>query len=328
MEFSQLRTLIHVAELGSLSKAADRLHIAQPALSRQIRLLERELGVSLFDRHGRGMIITDQGRDILRHAVRVMSELEEIRASASDGNAPLRGHVSIGMPPTVADILSEPLVRAVRDSHPEATLRIVSAYSAYLMDWMHRGEIDAAILYDPRSARALRIQPLLDEELFLIAPPGSGLSQDKPVDFGMLKKERLLLPSPGHGLRVILDRCAEDRGFPLHVPVEADSYATLKALVRRGHGSTILPKAPIHQDLALGQLCAAPLCNPMPMRRLVLSYPTDRPVPRLARFAGQAIAMTVGDMVRDGVWPGRLPDDNAAPARPGRTARRAPDHDA
>lgn len=309
MELSQLRTLIHVAELGSLSKAADRLHIAQPALSRQIRLLEEELGSRLFDRHGRGMVVTDAGRDVLRHALRVMAELEEIRATASDADAPLRGHVSIGMPPTVADILSEPLVSAFRETHPEATLRIVSAYSSYLLDWMHRGEIDAAILYDPKSARTLRVHPLLEEVLFLIGPPGAGLSQDVPVDFAALEGRRLLLPSPGHGLRAILDTCAAGRGFALSVPVEADSYSTLKALVHGGHGHTILPRAPIHRDLAAGELCAAPLINPEPKRRLVLSYPTDRPVPRLARFAGQIIGQQVAGMVDRGVWPGRLPAD-------------------
>lgn len=312
MELSQLRTLIHVSELGSLSKAADRLHIAQPALSRQIRLLEGELGVRLFDRHGRGMVVTDQGRDVLRHALRVMAELEEIRATVADEDAPLRGHVSIGMPPTVADILSEPLVAAFRATHPEATLRIVSAYSGYLLDWMHRGEIDAAVLYDPKSARSLRVQPLLEEVLFLIGPPDSGLSHDSPVDFRDLDGVRLLLPSKGHGLRAILDKCAEDCGFALSVPVEADSYSTLKSLVRAGHGSTILPKAPIHRDLAAGELCAAPLHNPVPMRRLILSYPTDRPIPRLARFAGQIIACNVAAMVEQGVWPGRLSPREAA----------------
>lgn len=310
MDVSQLRTLIHVAELGSLSKAADRLHIAQPALSRQIRLLEEELGVRLFDRHGRGMAPTDAGQNVLRHALRVMAELEEIRSTVADADAPLRGHVSIGMPPTVADILSEPLVAAFRESHPEATLRIVSAYSGYLLDWMHRGEMDAAILYDPRFARTLRVEPMLEEVLFLIGPPGAGLSQEVPVDFGALAGVRLLLPSAGHGLRIILDRCAAERGFALSVPVEADSYATLKGLVQDGHGQTILPLAPIHHELSRGNLCAAPLHNPVPRRRLVLSFPTDRPIPRLARFAGQIVVTRVRQMVADGVWAGSLPDDN------------------
>ncbi|WP_349435546.1 LysR substrate-binding domain-containing protein [Pararhizobium sp. A13] len=308
MEISQLRTLIHVAELGSLSKASDRLHIAQPALSRQIRLLEEELGTRLFDRHGRGMVVTEQGRDVLLHALRVMSELEEIRAVVLDEGAPLRGHVSIGMPPTASDILSEPLVSAFREAHPEATLRIVSAYSGYLLDWLHRGEIDAAILYDPKSARALRTQPLLEETLFLIGPPDSGLDQDTPVEFSALADYRLLIPSIGHGLRSILEKHAQEVNIALDVKVEADSYSTLKSLVSKGHGVTVLPLAPIHEDLTEGRLCAAPIVNPVPMRRLIMSYPTDRPVPRLARFAGQVIATSVATLVQQGIWSGRLPE--------------------
>ena len=171
MELSQLRTLIHVAELGSLSKAADRLHIAQPALSRQVRLLEEELGVRLFARHGRGMVLTEQGQEILKHATRVMAELEEIRAAASETGAPLRGQIAIGFPPTVADIVSVPLVASFGKAHPQAELRLVAAYTGYLLDWLHRGEIDVAVLYDPHAARSLRSQPLLLEDLFLIGPP-------------------------------------------------------------------------------------------------------------------------------------------------------------
>lgn len=317
MDVSQLRTLIHVAELGSLSKAADRLRIAQPALSRRIRLLEEELGVRLFDRHGRGMVVTERGREVLRHALAIMAEMEEIRAAVSDEEAPLRGHVSIGMPPTAADILSEPLVSAFRDTHPDATLRIVSAYTGYLLDWMHRGELDAAILYDPKSARALRIVPLLEERLFLIGPAGAGLNLDGEVGFAELARRRLLLPSASHGLRALLDRYAGEAGFTLGTRVEADSYATLKALVESGHGVTVLPLAPIHRELTEGRLCAAPLVDPVPVRRLVVSYPTDRPVPRLARFAGQVIATTVATLVDRGIWSGRILEPEAEkPARP------------
>lgn len=315
MDISQLRTLIHVVELGSLSKAADRMNIAQPALSRQIRLLEEELGVRLFDRHGRGMIATEQGQDVLRHALRVMAELEDIRAVVADEDAPLRGHVSIGMPPTASDILSVPLVSAFNAMHPEATLRIVSAYSGYLLDWLHRGEIDAAILYDPKNARTLRIHPLLEETLFLIGPSDSGLSQDTPVAFSRLEDYRLLLPSVGHGLRSILEHLARETGIALNVKVEADSYSTLKSLVRSGHGVTVLPLAPIHEALAKGSLCAAPLVDPVPVRKLIMSYPTDRPTPRLARFAGQIIATTIETSVERGIWSGRLLTSAEPPAR-------------
>lgn len=305
MEFAQLRTLIHVAELGSLSKAADRLGIAQPALSRQVRLLEEELGVRLFARHGRGMILTEKGREILDRAVRVMADLEEIRATASDVDAPLRGRIGIGFPPTVADILSVPLVDAFGKAHPQVELRLVGAYTGHLLDGLHRGEIDLSILYDPHAARSLRSQPLLLEKLFLIGR-GADFLGDRAVAFKDLDGKRLLLPSTRHGLRTIVEKCATEAGIALDIAVETDSYATLKDLVRHGHGWTILPLSPIHDDIASGQLAAAPLIDPAPVRRLVLAYPSDRSVSRLARFAGETITTIVSDLVERKIWPGEL----------------------
>jgi len=308
MEISQLRTLICVAELGSLSKAADRLRIAQPALSRQVRLLEQELGARLFRRHGRGMVLSEQGREILSHAERIMAELDEIRAKAADADAPMVGQVAIGVPPTVADIVAVPLVAALGKAHPRATLRLVSAYSGYLHDWLNRGEIDLAILYDPRPTRSLRSRPLLIETLFLIGPASAGFSTTGTLPFAALEGRRLLLPSAGHGLRAIVERCAAEAGIALDVVVEADSYATLKDLVRHGHGWTILPLAPIHEDIAAGRLSAVAIVDPVPVRRLVLAHSTDRPVSRLPRFAGEALAAIVADLVARGVWAGRLLD--------------------
>ena len=235
-----------------------------------------------------------------------MTELEEIRATAADLDAPLRGRIAIGFPPTVADILSLPVVAAFGRTHPQVELRLVGAYTGHLIDWLHRGEIDVAILYDPNVARSLRSEPLLLENLFLIGPPGSGLSSDRPIPFRDLEGRRVLLPSTRHGLRTIVERCAEEAGIALHVAVEADSYATLKDLVRHGHGWTILPLSPIHDDIAAGRLAAAPLTDPAPVRQLVLSYPADRPVSRLTRFAGETIADIVADQVERKIWPGKL----------------------
>ena len=306
MDVPQLRTILHVAELGSLSKAADRLRIAQPALSRQVRLLEEELGIRLFDRHGRSMVVTDAGKEVLRHAQRIMQELDEIRATVADEDAPLRGHVSIGMPPTVSDILSVPLVTAFQARHPEAKLRIVSAYSGYLLDWLHRGELDVAIMYETPPVRSLRMEPLLEEVLFLIGPPGSSLMPDQAVPFAEVAALKLFLPSLGHGLRTILEQSAQIAGCRLDVPVEADSYSTLKNLVESGHGYTILPLAPIHRDVLVGRLVYAPIEGPTLSRCLMLTYPTDRATPRLARFAGNVMTATASDLVRSGVWSGRL----------------------
>lgn len=306
MELSQLRTLVNVAELGSLSKAADRLQTAQPALSRQVRMLEEELGFPLFVRHGRGMALSEQGEEVLRRATRVLAEVNEIKATAAATDAPLKGEVAIGLPPTVAEIISVPLVAAFGEAHPQAKLRLVGAYTGYLLDWLHRGEVDLAILYDPRNARSLRSRPLLLENLFLVGPENAGFSTVRAVPFAELEGKRMLLPSPKHGLRTIVDRCAAAAGFHLDVAVEADSLTTLKTLVRHGHGWTILPLAPIHGEVRSEQLTAGPLIDPVPSRRLVLSFPADRPATRLSQFAARTIETIVKDHVERSVWVGQL----------------------
>jgi len=306
MDIAQLRTLIHVAELGSLSKAAGRLHIAQPALSRQIRLLEEELGIRLFDRHGRAMVLTEQGRDVLRHAIRVLAELEELRASAAGSDAPVSGHVAIGLSPTVADVISVPFVTAFRAKYPGIMVQLVSAYSGYLLDSLYRGEVDLAVLYDPKAARSLRSEPLMQESLFLIGPPDMERSGEDAVPFAEMASLPLLLPSTRHGLRNILERFAQEAGVSLDVTVEMDSYTAMKDLVRHGYGCTILPLAPIYEDVAAGRLVAVPICDPSPTRQLVLSYPTDRPVSRAAQLAGESLAGIMADHVNRGIWRGEL----------------------
>lgn len=309
MDLGQLRTLVHVAELGSLSKAADRLRIAQPALSRQIRLLEEELGTRLFERHGRGMVITDAGRRALARATRIMAEVEEIRQDVSDAGATLSGRVAIGLPPTVAEIISVPLVRAFREAHPQVELRFVTAFTGYLLDWLQRGEVDVAVLYDPRPARSVRSVPLMIESLYLVGPPEPALSPTRVVPFARLADKTLLLPSARHGLRAIVERCAAEAGITLRVEIESDSLYTLKDLVRHGYGTTVLPLVPIHEDIAAKRLSAAPLTEPTPSRRLVLSFASDRPVSRAARFAAAAIKSVVTELVERGFWTGHLVDE-------------------
>jgi DNA-binding transcriptional LysR family regulator len=292
MRLSQLETLIHVAELGSLSRAAERLHVAIPALSRQMTMLERELGVQIFVRHGRGMILTDPGQHVLRHAYRVLGELDEIRNVARDGDAGLRGHVSIGLPPTVVDALSLPLVNAMTTHNPRASLRVVSAYSRFLLDWLRRGDIDVAVLYERGPDRTLRTVKLLDQELRLVGPTSAGFSLDHPVSFAELHRAHMLLPSRGHGLREVVESAAADAGVDFVTRIEADSLSTLKDLVRAGHGLTILPFASITIEVAAGQLTYAPLIDPTPVRRLVIATAADRGVTRLVAFATAELIRT------------------------------------
>ncbi|MEZ0170578.1 LysR substrate-binding domain-containing protein [Microvirga sp. TS319] len=308
MDIAQLRTFIHVAALGSLSKAAGRLRIAQPALSRQIRMLEQELGVRLFDRHGRGMVITERGREALKHATRVMAELDGLRASVAGSEASLAGHVAIGMSPTVADVISVPFVTAFRARYPGVMVQLVSAYSGYLLDWLYRGEIDLAVLYDPKVTRSLRSETLMQESLFLIGPPDIATPSGRALAFAEAARMPLLLPSARHGLRNILERFAQEAGVSLNVTVEMDSYAGLKDLVRLGYGCTVLPLAPIYEDVTAGRLVALPIRDPSPTRQLVLSYPSDRSASRAAGLAGESLKAIMADHVSRGIWRGEMPE--------------------
>ena len=306
MEITQLRTLVQVADLGSLSKAAARLRIAQPALSRQVRLLEEELGVRLFERQGRGMALTDAGRTVLGHAKRVVREMEALKVSVADPLSTLSGHVAIGLPPTIADLTFLPLVAAFRTTHPDVTVRLVSAYTGDLLDGIQRGDLDIAVLYDPHATRALRSRALMLERLFLIGPGEAGLSVEKAVSFTALAGVELLLPSRRHGLRVILESLAAQVGIELDVCIEIDSYTALKDLVRHGYGWTILPLAPIHADVERGELSAAAIVDPAPTRRLVLSYPSDRARSRATSFAADTIVAQMNRQFEHGVWSGEL----------------------
>ncbi|MDN7144206.1 LysR family transcriptional regulator [Pseudomonas sp. JQ170] len=306
MDVVQLKTLIHVAELGSLSKAADRLHIAQPALSRQIRQLEQELGGYLFERHGRGMQITEMGREVLAHATRIMEEMESIRSTVAGGGSLFRGTVVVGTTPTVAEIATVPWVRKMREVQPHLGIRFSSAYSGYLLDWLQRGELELAISYDPPPLHTLRIVPVMMENLILVGPADAGLRLDTPVAFAQLQARELVLPSARHGLRLIVDECARKAGITLRTSLEADSFTAMVDLVRNGFGLTVLPLASIYSQLQNGSLSAAPLVDPTPMRTLVQVFPADRRVSPAAKFVAQAFTDIAADLIERQVWAGHM----------------------
>lgn len=306
MDIAQLKTLIHVAELGSLSKASDRLHIAQPALSRQIQKLEQELGIYLFDRHGRGMDITDIGQEVVAHASRILEEMDSIRRAATENRSSFRGTVVLGATPTVAEIVTVPLITQLRESHPHLGIRVSSAFSGHLLDWLQRGELDLAVTYDPQPVHTLKIQPVMMESLMLVGPGEAGLKLDQPVSFASLRDQSLVVPSHRHGLRTIVDKCARDVGIHLRCDIEADSFGAMTNLVRNGFGWAILPLAPIHNLVQDGTFSAAPLVDPQPMRKLVLVFPADRRISPAARYAGQTFTEITADMVARGIWAGHM----------------------
>lgn len=302
MDFRRLGYFMRIAELGSLSKAADRLRIAQPALSRQVRILEEELGVTLFARHRRGMYLTREGEELRNRIVGPLRQIdhavEDIRAQSREAET----HVALGLPPSVSYILAGPLTKRVLLQAPTMSLRVVEGYAGHLIDWLQRGEIDIALLYGPASGYQLAAEELLLEELMLVGPPDSPLSPSTPVPFASLANLPLALPSHPHGLRVVVDQLAARTGTSLSVRFQADSFTLLKNIVEAGLGHTILPLSAFSRDVQAGRVRYAPITNPRVTRQLVLGMARDATRSRAAQKLGFMVREEVASLVKRGEW--------------------------
>jgi len=277
MDFRQLRTFSCVAELGSLSKASDTLRIAQPALSRQIKLLEHELRAELFTRNGRGMVLTEAGRVLLARTAGIVRQIDQIRDDIQSAAGSPSGRVVLGLVPTVSCVLSARLARRTVETYPGISLCIVESYSGHLIEWLHRGEMDLAIIYGPPADLHLGIQSLGRDNVVAVGPRGCGLARKKQVNMDWLLRQRLVLPSHSHGLRALIERAAAKRKMKLDVQLEADSFRVLTSLVEEGLGYTLLPPSSVRNEVRDRRLETAGISGQAPMRDLVVASPIDHP---------------------------------------------------
>ena len=303
MDLKQLIAVIAVADEGSVTRAARRLRLVQPAVSRQVRALETELGVDLFERTRSGMHLTRAGEVMVERARRAITELERARTDLQPTPHDVRGVVSVGLLDSMADLLAEPLVAAVRAAYPQVQLRILTAYSGHLREWLNAGDVDVALLYDLRPTASFSVEPAGREELWVVAPPDAGLSVDRPVPLADLLDVPLVLPESGHGLRVLIDRAFTKIDSRPNVAVETNAMRIQKTLVRQGHGWSILPAVGAAADVRSGVLSGAPVCEPSIHRTVVMvSRDHQRGPSPLQAVAGQ-LAHCVERARTSGQWP-------------------------
>lgn len=294
MDIKQLKALVTVVEAGSVTRAAELLHLVQPAVTRQIRALEDELGVPLFERTRHGMRPTAAGVSMADRARRALTELDRARAELAVAPGTVTGIVSIGLLESTAELLSGPLVSSVLRQHPGIELRILTAYSGHLQQWLDVGDLDLTLLYNLESTPSLNVQPLVREKLWVVAPAGAGLQAGKAMTVTNVATHPLVMPAPGHGLRALIDRALAQAQVSAEVAVQTNSMTLQKRLVQDGHGWTILPGAGITADVASGTLSAAPLSDPEVWRTIVLGMPrTGRATP-----AVEVIARLLAGQVR------------------------------
>ncbi len=305
MDLRQLRNFIQIVELSSITAAAEHLNIAQPALSRQVKALEEELSVPLLRRHGRGVMPTEEGIRLARRAKTILEDVKDLAADVSGNSKTLSGTVTLGLPPTVAEILATHMIERTMQVFPDVKLRIVSGFSGHVQDWLLRGKIDLAVAYAGQKSASVAAQPIIIEQLFLIQPPDvKDVDDGVPIDAQDALQDRLILPNPEHGLRARIDGIAHERRIDLNVVLEIDILPTMLAFVERGLGSTILPLVTVINHVRAGRLIARPIVRPTIDRTLVLMTPLNRPDSRLTSGFAEFLTGEVHRLVSSGQWPG------------------------
>jgi LysR family transcriptional regulator, nitrogen assimilation regulatory protein len=315
MEARQLRQFVAIVEEGSFSAAAERVGVAQPSLSHMVRLLELRLGVDLLIRIPRGITPTEAGFTLLRHARKILDAtneaIEQVRLTGTESV----GAVSVGLPSSVSMVLSVPLAETVRVALPKVSLRVAESMSGVIRGWIDEHSIDLGILYDADVARNYDAQLLMTENLCFYSAPDAWpfpSPPDRPISLSEVARTELILPSPAHGLRVMIDQYARESSIRLNVVLEMDALPQIKALVSRGIGYTILASAAAQDFVDLGALVSVPIISPVLRRPAYLVRPSSRPQTRASKEVERLVERVVVELVREGRWTAELSPQLAA----------------
>lgn len=260
MNLKQLEYFVQVAELGSFSKAAAVLDVAQPALSRQVRALETELGEYLFLRNGRGVALTDAGKKLFDHSVAILQLVTHARADLGASRDEPVGRVTVGLPPSIGRLLTVPLVERFKTDLPSARLAVVEGLSTHIVEWVMSGRVDVGLVYNPEAHPGLDIVPLRHEPLGLVSPPPKSrraAAEPAPLPMKELSRFPLIVPERVHAMRRLLETQAVLAGVKLDIAWEVSSIPSIVELVRAGHGHAVLTPsgvAALAGDLVLRRL--------------------------------------------------------------------------
>jgi LysR family nitrogen assimilation transcriptional regulator len=276
MEFRQIQYFICLFEEGTVTRAARRLNIVQPALSMQIAKLEDDIGQQLFERTKQGMVPTAVARQMYRLFLPIIRDFSHARTQLMSTDGEISGHVNIGLIASITEGVLAETLSAFSAKHPNVDVRVADGYSATLTDWVSGGQIDAAIINKPRRQLALNVENIVDEEMVLIT--SSGYSAALPPRLTLrqitLLGLVLVLPTRGHGLRGIFDSFAQHEDVDLSPKFEIDSLVTIVKLVEQTQLATILPRIAVHRALSEGRLRSHAIVSPRLIRQVVaISHP-------------------------------------------------------
>lgn len=281
MDLKQLEYFVRVAELGSFTRASQALDIAQPALSRQVRLLEVELRQNLLLRNGRGASPTDAGRLLLEHARGILHQVERAREELGRVGGALAGRVAIGLPPSLSRLLAVPITRAVRQQMPDASMSICEGLSINMQEWLTTGRLDIAVLYNAQPTPEIELSPLHEEDLVLVQARPPGLAQDPPPAPVTLKeiarKIPLVIPSRPNALRMLVESQMANLGLRPQVALEIDGVAAILDLVADGAGAALLSHHAVASSTRPSVFQTRVVTDPPLRTRLSLAISSQRP---------------------------------------------------
>ncbi|MBX5478969.1 MAG: LysR family transcriptional regulator [Pyrinomonas methylaliphatogenes] len=257
MDIRQLRAFVAIAETGTFTAGADRVHVTQAAISMQIKQLEREAGVRLFLRTPRRVLLTEAGERLLERARRILREHDAALAEMKELAGAESGRLRIGT--ASAMIASDPLpqlLQELRARHPRAEVTVESGTSAELVRQILAGELDIAFVSLPVEARGIETELLSRDELVAIAHPEHPLAARRVVDAETLAQERLILGERGGNTRRLIDQFFTQAGVRPHVTMELSRTAAIKRMVEEGMGVGIVPSQSVREEVAEGRLVA------------------------------------------------------------------------
>jgi LysR family nitrogen assimilation transcriptional regulator len=307
-DLRRLRYFVKVAELGSLTRAAEALHIAQPALSQQIRMLESELGVRLLDRGPRGVVLTEAGGRMLSEA-RLLIDSVKGTIDRVKGESDPEGQVVIGVGQSIGAVVAVPLLERVAQALPRVRVQVRELVGGLLSELMRSGAIDFALSLNTATGHGIRSVAIMSEEMCLVGQrrlvePHLAHGHAERFAFRDLETLPIYLSRRGQFVRDTLERIAKSKGIALNVLAEVDSLHILRELALSGSGCCVLPRAAVRRESEEHDLYVAPIGGPAIRRDVFIVHRA-----RMSRAATEVLALAVRvveQLVEEKAWPGRI----------------------
>jgi len=286
MDLKQIEAFVAVAELGSFTKAASALGIAQPLLSRHVRQLEVTLHQNLLLRNGRGVTVTEAGLVLLEHGRGILHQVEVAKEELGSVRGALSGRVSIGLPPSLSKLMTVALTLSFREQLPQAKLSLTEGFSVLMVESLRAGRIDMAVLYNPPPSPDLEMTLLHEEALVLIASQSkagkasaqAGIALKASLPLSALAQLPLIVPSRPNAFRLLIETEMQRINAKPHIVLEIDGLNSILELVKEGMGFAVLPAYTLRNFVNVQEFSVHRIDKPQLLSQLMMVRSAKRPM--------------------------------------------------